>query len=149
MATVFPNIEGLDAVERNLRRQMSIDKHRALDEIGQYFNSEIQQRFVRSEDHEGRAWERLKYRVGKPLVNTGILRSSITHRILNESTVIIGTNVVHSAQNRESYARIHNYGGYAGRGKRVKIPKREFMGISDTNEMEINEIVERHLNRNR
>lgn len=135
------DIEGLDAVERNLRRQMSIDKHRALDEIGQYFTSEIQQRFVRSEDHEGRAWKQLKSRVGKPLVNTGILRSSITHRILNENTIEVGTNVV--------YAAIHNYGGYAGRGKRVKIPKREFIGISDTNEMEINEIVERHLNRNR
>lgn len=135
------DIEGLDAVERNLRRQMSIDKHRALDEIGQYFTSEIQQRFVRSEDHEGRAWERLKYRVGKPLVNTGILRSSITHRILNGNTVEVGTNVV--------YAAIHNYGGRAGRGKKVKIPKREFMGISDTNEIEINEIVEKQLNRNR
>ena len=144
------DIEGLDTVERNLRRQMSIDKHRTLDEIGQYFTSEIQQRFDRSEDHDGRAWKRLKYRVGKPLVNQGILKASITHKILNGNTVEVGTNVIDSAQNRESYARIHNYGGRAGRGKKVKIPKREFFGISDTNEMEINEIVERRLNtRNR
>lgn len=133
-------ILGLDELVRNLTRQTQLNKARALDEIGQYFTSEVLQRFARSEDHEGRAWKPLKYRVGKPLVNTGILRSSITHRILNDS-VEVGTNV--------TYAAIHNYGGRAGRNRRVTIPQREFMGISETNEKEIIEIAEKHLNTRR
>lgn len=139
-------ITGLEAIDRQLQQLMRVNKTRALDEIGQYFTSEIQQRFVRSEDHEGRAWAPLKYRVGTPLVNRGILKASITHKIKDENTVEIGTNVIDSIQNRVSYARIHNYGGRAGRGKKVKIPKREFMGISDDNEREILEIAEKYFN---
>ena len=131
-------ILGLDTIDRQLQQLMQVNKTRALDEIGQYFTSEVQQRFVRSEDHEGRAWTPLKYRVGKPLVDTGVLRSSITHRILNGHSVEIGTNV--------TYAAIHNYGGRAGRGKKVKIPQREFMGISDDNEREIIEIANKYFN---
>ena len=131
-------ILGLDTIDRQLQQLMSVNKTRALEEIGQYVTSEVQQRFARSEDHEGRAWQSLKYRVGKPLVDTGVLRSSITHRILNGNSVEIGTNV--------TYAAIHNYGGRAGRGRRVSIPKREFMGISDDNEREIIEIAERYFN---
>ena len=131
-------ILGLDTIDRQLQQLMSVNKTRALEEIGQYVTSEVQQRFARSEDHEGRAWQSLRYRVGKPLVDTGVLRSSITHRILNGHSVEIGTNV--------TYAAIHNYGGRAGRGRRVSIPKREFMGISDDNEREIIEIANKYFN---
>jgi phage virion morphogenesis protein len=133
-------ILGLQELQREIRRSFVINKVRALDEIGQYFVSEVLQRFVRSEDHDGHAWERLKYRTGKPLIDTGILRGSITHTV-QENHVEVGTNVL--------YAAIHNYGGRAGRNNNVTIPKREYMGISHVNEKEIIEIAEKHLGSNR
>lgn len=47
-------------------------------------------------------------------VKTGNLKRSINMRALNQA-VAVGTNVV--------YARIHDLGGYAGRGRSVYIPK--------------------------
>jgi len=63
---------------------------------------------------------------GNPLwVRTGRLRASIlvdTRRTGKKVIGEIGTNVV--------YARIHEFGGRAGRGRKVKIPKRPFLGPS-------------------
>jgi phage gpG-like protein len=60
---------------------------------------------------------------GNPLwVRTGRLRASIlvdTKRIGRKIRGEVGTSVV--------YARIHELGGRAGRGKKVKIPKRPFL----------------------
>ncbi|MGD8785895.1 MAG: phage virion morphogenesis protein [Phycisphaerales bacterium] len=50
---------------------------------------------------------------------TGMLRRSINYRIVNHGKgMIVGPNIV--------YARIHEFGGKAGRGRKVKIPKRAY-----------------------
>ena len=57
--------------------------------------------------------------------------------------------LVHPAADKDSggvysdrkYAAIHNRGGMAGRGRKVKIPKREFLGFADEDIREFQETV--------
>ena len=74
------------------------------------------------------AWLGLKYRVGKPLTDTGRLRGSISEYSDTDSAVV-GTNSI--------YAAIHNFGGQAGRGRSVTIPQREFMTLTAQDEADI------------
>lgn len=67
-------------------------------------------------------WLGLKYRNGKPLVDSGRLRDSVVAYSDND-TALVGTNMV--------YAAIHNFGGMAGRGRKVNIPQREFLTLTD------------------
>ncbi len=43
------------------------------------------------------------------------------------------------------YAAIHNFGGQAGRGKKIKIPQRQWLGVSKDNEDELAAIVDKVL----
>lgn len=54
----------------------------------------------------------------------GHLKDSITARVSGGQLVIFATD--------KPYAEIHNSGGMAGRGLKAKIPKRQFMGESET-----------------
>jgi phage gpG-like protein len=64
---------------------------------------------IRGHIHEGRGWRPLApatvaYRgAGKPLKDTGGLRDSITHQVVDDRTVIVGTN--------KPYAPIQHEGG--------------------------------------
>jgi len=86
---------------------------------GEVGRSNITRHFYETKSPKG-TWKKLKYRKGLPLNDNGVLRGSITYKSNNKSATI-GTN--------EPYATIHNYGGMAGKGKKVKIPKREFMWL--------------------
>lgn len=77
-----------------------------------------------------RAEERLQGR--KILIQSARLRNSISSRV-SGFKVAVGTNVV--------YGRIHQFGGKAGWGKRVVIPARPFLGISEADLAEIDRIV--------
>lgn len=72
----------------------------------------------------------------KLLILTGALQKSITHRATS-SQVQVGTNRV--------YAAIHQFGGRAGRGKKVDIPARPYLGLSDADRNAILTIVTRAL----
>ncbi len=67
-------------------------------------------------------WLGLKYRAGKPLTDTGRLKDSFSTMYDND-TALVGTNIV--------YAAIHNFGGMAGRNRKVRIPQREFLTLTD------------------
>ncbi|WP_416829875.1 phage virion morphogenesis protein [Helicobacter ganmani] len=62
----------------------------------------------------------------KILIKSGLLSQSFTQKITNNSAQI-GTN--------KQYAAIHQFGGKAGRGKRVTIPARPFMPINKNGEI--------------
>lgn len=64
----------------------------------------------------------------KILVDTARLRNSISGRS-SGTQVAVGSNVV--------YATIHQFGGLAGRGRKVRIPARPFIGISTDDEQYI------------
>ncbi|MBW6395237.1 phage virion morphogenesis protein [Thermus sp. SYSU G05001] len=83
-----------------------------------------------------RAQERVAKR--KALIKTGRLRNSIGWKVVG-SKVFVGTNVV--------YAPIHQFGGYAGRGHKVRIPARPFLGISQEDLRDAEEVLREWLRR--
>lgn len=108
-----------------------------LNEIGDYLVSETTQRFRDSKSPQGENWKNVK-RGGKPLVDHGHLRDSIHYQATNDS-VEIGSNLV--------YAAIHQLGGQAGRGRKVTIAARPFLGVNLADEREIGDILVKHISR--
>lgn len=88
-------------------------------------------------DEGGRPkWLGLKYRQGTPLVDTENLMNSITSYYDN-NIAIVGTN--------EPYAAIHQFGGKAGRGRKVDIPARPFLVLTPQDEDDILEDVQAYF----
>lgn len=58
----------------------------------------------------------------KALLDTGILRASVNVLETTPSSVTVGS--------RLKYAAIHQFGGKAGRNRKVRIPARPFIGMS-------------------
>lgn len=85
-----------------------------------------------------RALERMAKR--KILIKTGRLRGSIAWKVVG-SRIYVGTNVV--------YAPIHQFGGYAGRNRKVRIPARPFLGISQEDLQDAEEVLREWLRRTR
>ncbi|GAB4485987.1 MAG: phage virion morphogenesis protein [Thermodesulfovibrionales bacterium] len=105
----------------NLKPAMSV--------VGQIVRSSV----VRNFEAGGRPskWpmsQRARKEDGKTLVDTARLRSSINARAFADHAEI-GTNVV--------YAAIHQFGGPAGRGRKVTIPARPYLMIQDEDWTEI------------
>jgi phage virion morphogenesis protein len=116
-------------------------------EIGMAMKGRTVRRFHAGVSPEGEAWKEIQYtrkdtkgrpRKGKakPLLDTGRLRNSIS---VNASVteVHVGSNV--------EYARIHQLGGQAGRGKKVTIPARPYLGLSEEDQEEIVNLVKDHM----
>lgn len=81
-------------------------------------------------------WLGLKYRQGTPLVDTENLMNSITSYYDN-NVAEVGTN--------EPYAAIHQFGGKAGRGRKVDIPARPFLVLTPQDEEDILEDVQAYF----
>lgn len=113
-------------------------------EIGKAMKGQTIRRFQAGVDPEGNAWTPVKNprrdsrgrrRSGRasPLVDTGRLRNSISFSA-TPFEVYVGSNLV--------YARIHQLGGQAGRGRQVTIPARPYLGLSEEDIEEIKSIVQ-------
>ena len=83
-------------------------------------------------------WLGLKYRQGTPLVDTENLMGSITSDYSNDMATV-GTN--------EPYAAIHQFGGKAGRGRKVGIRARPFLILTPQDEADILEDVQGYFQR--
>jgi phage virion morphogenesis protein len=83
-------------------------------------------------------WLGLKYRQGTPLVDTENLMGSITSDYSNDMATV-GTN--------EPYAAIHQFGGKAGRGRKVEIPARPFLALTPQDKADILEDVQGYFQR--
>lgn len=53
--------------------------------------------------------------------------------------------VISPDKTSQAYAAIHQFGGKAGRGKKVTIPARPHLGFNDENQREFIEIIKDHL----
>lgn len=139
-----------------LRRleEAAVDLREPMEEIGSAMVSSTTQRFKDSKAPDGTPWATLaestmlarmgsrirKKRGGtklrairrlasmKILVDRGHLRQSLTHRVGSRS-VEWGSKLI--------YAAIHQLGGKAGRGRRVTIPARPYLGLSRGDKREI------------
>lgn len=121
--------ESVNEVLKKLKNRIKHRK-RLMRAIAGTMESAVLQNF----DAGGRPpWQGLNYREGKPLVDTENLMDSIDSSY-NNDTAIVGTNVV--------YAAIHQFGGEAGRGKKVDIPARPFLVLTPEDEEDILEDVQ-------
>ena len=121
----------------------------ALDEIGASNVTETQMRFEQKLGPDGTPWVALsdvtkakKQRAGaggeaQILRDGGDLYDSLTHQVKRGEGVMVGVTRV--------YGRIHQLGGMAGRGLKVRIPARPYLGVSRDGEEEIALIVGKHL----
>lgn len=73
----------------------------------------------------------------KALLDTGQLRNSIKVLRVSSTEAVVGTSL--------SYSAIHNFGGKAGRGRKVTIPARPFMGLSLAGKSDVFDVIARHL----
>lgn len=150
------------------------DMRPAMKDIGEYMMGVTDERFAREEDPSGRPWQphspltlmiaygwtrrrkdgsslRRKTHTKKGGLTAGFERYAMNRKILTLSarlrksihyqaakdSVVIGTDAV--------YAAIHQFGGKAGRGRKVSIPARPYLGISDADRSEAVRIIKEHL----
>lgn len=113
----------------------------AMDEIGAVLTTSTQLRFETGKGPGGQAWTpsiRAAAEGGLTLVDRGSLRDSIVHRA-SAQEVEVGSNLV--------YARIHQLGGKAGRGKKTTLPARPYLGLSDSDQDRVRLILARFIGR--
>lgn len=128
-------IHGIDEIIQTLNRiaQKTENKQDLMADIAETMRLAVDKNF----EEEGRpAWLGLKYpnKSGNILQGeSGDLRSGITAES-NNNQAIVGSNKV--------YAAIHQFGGMAGRGRKVKIPARPFLQLTEQDEADILEDVQ-------
>ena len=117
---LMKNIAGImaDAVEENFEQEGRTDKWQELAE------STIKKR------------KKTKHWPGKILQVEGQLATSVTTQYDDESAVI-GSNL--------AYAAIHQLGGQAGKGKKVTIPIRPYLNLTQNEHKSILKITEKYL----
>lgn len=111
----------------------------AMDEIGSMLVASTLNRFERGVGPDGIEWPpslRALEQSGQTLVDSGRLMGSITH-VPGPDSVEVGTNVI--------YGAIHQLGGKAGRGRKVTIPARPYLGVDADDGAEICAILIDHL----
>jgi phage virion morphogenesis protein len=114
----------------------------ALASIGEYMLRRTDERFSAEQDAQGQPWaplspETLKHKKHtKILTESGNLRGRIVYRV-GVGSVAIGTNVI--------YGAIQQLGGKAGKGHKVTIPARPYLGVNDEDEREFAAILSDYL----
>jgi len=120
------------AIERvRLSLPLGGDMTPAFRSIGRIVKTGTQLRFRQQKSPEGARWkpsQRAQRTHGQTLRLTGRLRNSLTY-VADRASVAIGTNVV--------YGPIHQFGGLAGRGRKVVIPARPYLGASEADKLAV------------
>jgi phage virion morphogenesis protein len=150
--TITVHAANAQAAMRRILVRMA-DASPLMDQIGLAMTASTLLRFKGGVGPDGSPWAplspvtilRRRKRSSKPLLDTGRLRNSITHKA-NRRSVVIGTGVI--------YGRTHQFGARKGafgatrRGSPIPwgdIPSRPFLGISDRDEKTIVRLVGRYL----
>lgn len=124
------------------------DKRGLMDAIGGSLVSSTQHRFETETDPDGNPWPDSLRKIvegGRTLTETARLVSSLTHEA-SESSVAVGTNVVHGAIHQtggviraktSAGLRFRGAGGGWVNKQSVTIPRRAFLGLGRADEVEI------------
>jgi phage virion morphogenesis protein len=119
-----------------------VQQNQALcEELGEMLANSSRQRFKDEQGPGGEDWKksrRAQAQGGQTLSDKGLLKNSIGYEA-SESTVAVGTNDVRAA--------VHNFGGKTGRGLKVKMPARPFIGISAEDQAEAKGIIQDDMHR--
>jgi phage virion morphogenesis protein len=135
------NWGGLDKAVEGAASKLA-DTKKLMTTIGAAMKNQTIARFRKSEGPDGEAWKpsaRAKRENGKTLLNTGRLgggKDSLSMSV-TPAEVHVGSNVV--------YSRIHQLGGKAGRGHKVNIPARPYLGINEEDREEIADLIREHI----
>lgn len=115
-----------------------------LRQSGQYMEGVIGRRF------KNNAWAPLSettlrihpHRIGgKPLLDTGNLRNSVTSRAIKQ----VSSKKLEYGPGASRYAKLHNFGGQTSWG--TYVPKREFLYFSDADKTAIKRIFNEYVER--
>ena len=121
-------IDNLFVVQNQIERlglSLSDNRYLLMKQLAGTMHHAVRQNFKQG----GRPkWLGIKYRNGKPLIDTGALRDNINQAYDND-TALVGTNMV--------YAAIHNFGGMAGRNRKVRIPARPFLVLTNEDKQDL------------
>ncbi|GAB6100434.1 hypothetical protein JCM16358_23130 [Halanaerocella petrolearia] len=120
-------------------------------EIGEYLVEATKDRFKDEESPDGDKWEkshRAKAEGGKTLSDKGTLKNSITYKATSKKTDV-GSNIIYAAvhqQGKEIKVKNADYlhfkaGGRWAKKKKVEIPARPFLGISEEDQVEVKHII--------
>jgi phage virion morphogenesis protein len=145
MAGSFVSVDllGEEAIARALNRLLSQldDLSPALREIGEHMLESTQNRMSRELSPDGQSWEPLSINTienkslsgqsDKILRGYGTLADLLNYQ-LNGNQLMFGSNM--------EYAATHQFGR-----ERANIPARQFLGVSDSDEVEILDILRSHL----
>lgn len=104
--------------------------------VGECLVSSTKERFGKETGPDGVKWkdsDRAEAEGGKTLTDNAILKNSIGYEATRK-TVAVGTNLV--------YGAIHQLGGMAGRGKKLELPARPYLGLDDADREEVQGIIE-------
>ena len=116
-----------------------------MDRMGRYLVASTLRRFERERAPDGSPWlksARALAEGGKTLTDTGRLRGSIAHTVTEGGRAVeVGSHAL--------YAAIHQFGGRAGRGRKVRLPARPYLGIDERDRANILRIVVRAIERAR
>lgn len=126
---------GFDKVVGKASAKFGDSKKALMASIGEALVSGTLKRFDAEEGPDGKKWQpskRAAAESGKTLTNTARLRKSIDYAA-TASKVMVGSNVV--------YARIHQMGGKAGKGHKLTIPARPYLGVSKEDVEEVKAIL--------
>jgi len=114
--------------------------------IGNYLVGETQDRIKRETSPDGTRFRELTAATVQRKAAKGLIR-----KILQAEGNLVGTIAAQvqgagvSIGSNLPYSAIHQYGGKAGRGRKVTIPARPYLGVNEADEAEIVSLIEDHL----
>ena len=135
---------GLDAALLALTKNIQ-KSGPAFKEIGEELLDTTKERFSDEQSPDGSRWQdnapttkqkKRHTKILQEMGESGGLLGSLSYKARHLG-VEVGTP--------KKYGRIHQLGGQAGRGHSVTIPKRAYLGISDSDAQEIREIIDDHI----
>lgn len=139
-AGVSLNWGGLDKAIGNAAKKMA-DHQALMNSVGEALVSGTSDRFQKEETPAGEKWEPSGRAwsegvedggFGQTLTDTARLKKSIDYAATSD-LVMVGSNVV--------YARIHQLGGQTGKGHKVTMPARPYLGVSKADMEEVKSIL--------
>lgn len=109
------------------------DTQALMESVGEALRSGTIERFDAEEDPQGKKWKpsaRAMAGGGKTLDKESHLKDSIDYATTSDK-VMVGSNL--------PYARIHQLGGKTGKGHKVDMPARPYLGVSEEDMDEVRE----------
>ena len=160
-------------LQRRIKRLLDLtgDLTPAMDEIGQRYDRRVLENFKKEQSPDGKPWKRLSATTlmmglsrKKGFGKRGLTKRGRTYLTRKQTLVESGELMrrLHYQADRKSmtygtngvpYAAIHQFGGKAGRNRKVKIPARPYLAVNrgkrlvlaDRDRQMMIEVLERHI----